>query len=248
MYIAAATSCFSDLTFEEACQHIDDLEYDKVEISCDVGSTHLKSKAIADDPDAFVSHFREITRLTPVAFELAQDVSPEVFKGVSKAAKLLRVTQITVPASEVGTPFNSEIDRLKELNNIAVQEGIRLSIKTKTGTLTEDPHTAMELCQSVKNLGITLDPSYYMCGPARTQSFDMIYPFVCHVQLRDTSADKIQIPVGLGDVDYSRIVSQLKGENYSRILSVSFITSMMTADERPLEMRKLRMLLESILI
>lgn len=248
MYIAAATSCFSDLSFKDACQQITDLEYDKVEISCDVGDAHLKSREIANDPEEFVRDFREITRLSPVAFELAQDVSEETLTGVSKAAKLLRVTQISIPASEMGTPFNSEIDRLRSLNGIALQDGIRLSIKTKTGMLTEDPHNAVELCQSVKGLGITLDPSYYMCGPARTQNFDLIYPYVYHVHLRDTSADKIQVPVGLGEVDYSRIVSQLKGENYSRILSVSFLPSMMTAEERPLEMRKLRMLLESILI
>ena len=145
MFIAAATSCFSDLSFQDACQQIDDLEYDKVEISCDVGDPHLKSKTVADDPDEFVREFRELTRLSPVAFELSQDVSEEVLAGVVKAAKLLRVTQITVPASEVGTPFNSEIDRLRSLNAIALQEGIRLSIKTKTDTLTEDPHNAVEV-------------------------------------------------------------------------------------------------------
>lgn len=248
VYVAASTHCFSDRSFDEACSLIDDLEYDKVEIWVEgEGSNHLQPAEVAEDPDRFAVRFRELTRLTPIAITLHADVSPEVQAGISKAAKLLRVTQITVPASPLGTPFNTEIDRLREFVALTNQDGNRLSIKTEKGMLTEDPHTAVELCQNVPGLGLTLDISHYICGPKASESIDQIYPYVYHVHLRDTSAQEFQVPVGLGEIDYSRIINQLRREDYRLALSVELIPELGDEETRPLEMRKLRMLLESLL-
>lgn len=247
MYVAASTHCFSDLPFEAACERINDLEYDKVEIWMQEDGEHLKPSEIAADPERFVTRYREITRLTPVAIHIANDLEPAALAAISKAAKLLRISQITVPASPVGTPFNTEIDRLRSFITVTNVDGTRLSIKTEGGSLTEDPHTAVELCQSVPGLGITLDPSHYICGPKAVSSYDQVYPSVYHTHLRDTTAKELQVPVGLGEVDYSRLINQLRRENYNLALSVDIIPELGDADSRPLELRKLRMLLESLL-
>ena len=126
---------------------------------------------------------------------------------------------MTILASPKGTPFNTEIDRLRERNTICQHEGIRLSILTKSGTLTDDPHTAVELCQSVKGLGITLDPSYYVCRPGGVVDYDVVYPHVLHLHLRDTSLTELQVLGGLGEVDYNRIVAMLRQFGYQRSLS-----------------------------
>ena len=248
MFVAASTHCFSDRSFDEACGLIGDLEYDKVEIWIDgEGSGHLQPSEVADDPDRFALRFRELTRLTPIAISLQNDLSPATLADISKVAKLLRVAQITVPASPVGTPFNTAIDRLREFVAITTQDGMRLSIKTATGMLTEDPHTAVELCQNVPGLGLTLDPSHYICGPNANQSHDQVYPYVSHVHLRDTTSQELQVPVGLGEIDYSRLINQLRREEYRLALSVDFHPELGDPETRPLEMRKLRMLLESLL-
>lgn len=247
VFVAASSHCFADKPFVEACQLLTDLEYDKLELWFGESGSHLDLAQVAGDPEGFHSNFREMTRLTPVAFCLECDVTPELFVGLSKLGKLMRITQITIPASPLGTPFNSEIDRLRELLDIANKDGIRLSIKTKTGQLTEDPHTAVELCQSVRGLGITLDPSYYVCGPNRGKSFDQVFPYVYHLHLRDTTPTELQVQVGLGEIDYTRMIAQLRRENYTRALSVDLFHDLLTNDSRPLEMRKLRMLLETLL-
>mgnify|MGYP003577684909 CR=1 FL=1 len=185
--------------------------------------------------------------MTPIALCLGEDVSPTTLAGLSKLAKLLRVAQITVPASPLGTPFNTEIDRLREFVKITGHDGVRLSIKTKTGHLTEDPHTAVELCQSVKGLGLTLDPSYYVCGPHRDQSFDQVFPYVYHVHLRDTTPEQVQVQIGLGEIDYSRLITLLGKQGYHLALSVELIPELLDESARPLEMRKLRMLLDTLL-
>lgn len=247
MFIAASSHCFADIGFDDACRHINDLEYDKVEIWLDESSNHLKPSEVAADPEGFQIRMRQVSRLTPVAFTFAHDISGDVLRGVCKAAKLLRVTQVSVPAAELGTPFNSEIDRLKSFIGIANETAARLSIITKTGHLTEDPHTAVELCQAVRGLGIALDPSYYMCGPHRNKQYEQVFPYVTHVLLRDTTPESLQVQVGLGEIDYAKIIASLKRENYPRALSVDFFPERMGDVARPLEMRKLRLLLETLL-
>ncbi len=247
MFVAASSHCFPDKSFEEACHLITDLEFDKIEVWMSEHSNHLKPSAVARDPDGFFARYRESTRLSPVALTLAEDVDLSIVAGLSRVAKLLRVTQITIPASPLGTPFNSEIDRLKSLVRLTSQDGILISLKTESGTLTEDPHTAVELCQAVRGLGLTLDPSYYICGTNRGKSFDQVYPYVYHVHLRDTTPDKLQVQIGLGEIDYSRLIAQLRRQDYDRALSVDLFYDEEIAPQRPLEMRKLRMLLDTLL-
>ena len=78
-------------------------------------------------------------------------------------------------------------------------------------------------------------------------SFDVVYPNVSHLHLRDTSFTELQVPGGLGEVDYNRIVASLRNENFSRSLSVDLLANTMSGEERLLEMRKIRLLLESLL-
>ena len=106
MFIAASSRCFSDIKFEEACQNIVHLEYDRIDIWLDESSNHLKPSEVASDPEGFTVRYRDVSRLTPVAFTVAHDIDTATMKGLCTTAKLLRVTQITVPSSPIGTPFN----------------------------------------------------------------------------------------------------------------------------------------------
>lgn len=247
MFIAASTHCLSDLSFADACEQIAEMEYDRIEIWMDENSDHLKPSFVAEDPERFITQYRDITRLTPVAFSVNHDIDLATLTELAKTAKLMRFTQITVPASPLGTPFNTEIDRLRSFVQATSIEGIQVSIKTEIGHLTEDPHTAVELCQSVKGLGLTLDPSHYICGPHANKSHDMVYPYVHHVQLRDTSPKELQVQIGLGEVDYNRLISMLEAQHYNLALSVELLPEKLDKSQRPLEMRKMRMLLDSLL-
>ncbi len=247
MFVCASSRCFAEIPFLEACPLIADLEFDRIEIWFDEAGKHLSAAKTAADPERFALQYREATRLTPVALWLETNVSAEVLAGLSKLAKLLRIAQITVPAASLGTPFNTEVDRLREYVRIGGTDGVRISLKTEIGRLTEDPRTAVELCQAVPGLGITLDPSHFLCGPYAKESYDAVFPVVYHTHLRDSTPQDLQVPVGLGEIDYSRLISQLEKENYRLALSVDIDTREMPTETRQLEMRKLRMLLDSLL-
>lgn len=251
MFIAASTRCFCDIDIWRACRLITELEYDKIELWFSEDSDHLQPSEIAADPERFCAQFRERTRLTPVAFYLEEDVDESTLAGLSKLAKMMRITQITLPSAPLGTPFNTEIDRLSRFVRIASEDGVRLSLKTRTGDLTEDPRTAVELCQAVRGLGLTLDPSYYVCGSNGNgevkSACETVLPHVFHVHLRDSSPEQLQVQIGLGTIDYSRLINQLRRQRYDRVLSVDLIPSLIDGVDRSLELRKLRMLLDTLL-
>jgi sugar phosphate isomerase/epimerase len=239
---------FHDLPFAETCQQVTDLDFDKIELCFGETGEPWSIDQITQDPEQFASNYREVTRLTPVAIYLLQDIERDLFKGLCRFAKLLKITQITIPSSPVGAPYNTEVDRLKDFVAIATQEGIRVSIKTENGTLTQDPHTAVELCQAVKSLGLTLDPSHYLCHPSgKPLDYDLLIPHVYHVHLRDSSSSELQTLTGLGQIDYNRLIAQLQAVEFNRTLSVDLLPEMTPVESRELELRKLRLLLESLL-
>ena len=246
MFVSASTHCFADRHLTRRASKSSSLNSTRWKSGSTKRASTCARRKSPPIPSSFI-RYRETTRLTPVGFCLQHDVPIATLAGIAKAAKMLRVTQITLPASPLGTPFNTEVDRLREFVRLTSEDGIRLSIKTETGQLTEDPHTAVELCQAVRGLGITLDPSYYMCGPNADRSYDQVFPYVYHTHLRDSTAQSLQVQVGLGELDYTRLINQLRRRQYNRALSVEILPTPENAAERPLELRKLRMLLDTLL-
>lgn len=248
MQIAASTRCYSSDTLADCCTKLVDHGFRKVELCLAEADAVMSASEIHADAEQACARFNEATRLTAVAVDLQDDVEIPTFEAIVSFARLMKLTQITVPSSSVGTPFNTEIDRLREMTRIANEGAVRVSIKTHSGCLTEDPHTAIELCQAVKGLGITLDPSHYICNTRGNVDYDIVFPYVYHCHFRDTLPEQMQVQTGLGQVDYSRAISMLRQNGFKSVISVDLLAGSVDDEyDYPLEMRKLRMLLESLL-
>jgi sugar phosphate isomerase/epimerase len=169
----------------------------------------------------------------------------EQFNAICKLARATKVVTITVPSAETGTPFNEEIEHLRRLVDIATLHGVRVGIKSQIGRLSEDPDTVINLCDNVVGLGLTLDPSHYIYGPYQGRNYDKLMKYVFHLQLRDTNKKALQVRVGQGEIEYGRLITLLQKLKYNRAFSVN-ITEMPEVDHVG-ELRKLRLLLESLL-
>jgi sugar phosphate isomerase/epimerase len=172
----------------------------------------------------------------------------EQFEAICRLARFSAITTLTIPAAAAGSDLGREAERLSRLVARASEGGLVLTVETRIGTLTELPETAIELCERVDGLGLTLDPSHYVCGPQQGRCYDAVYPFVRHVHLRDTgrSPDKMQVMVGQGEIEYSRIVSQLERYKYDRLLTIEIIDIPELPFHMETEVRKLKYLLESL--
>ncbi len=249
MFVAATTRCFFDLPLDAALQRLVDLEYTSVEIMIHESGGHIKPSEVLDNLDRAMQSCRRTHRLTPCAFSVDIEAPEEQyytqFAACCKLAKAVKVVTFVVQSAELGTPFNAEVERLQEMVSIASVEGCRVGLLTEVDRMTENPDTAVVLCDSVKGLGITLDPSHFICGPHAGGGFEQLMKYVYHVRLRDTSKDQLQVRIGQGQVEYGRLVNQLNKVGYDRALSVDMLA--IPDVEQAAEMRKMRLLLESLI-
>ena len=249
MLVALSLESVPDTSLEEAIELASDLEFSAVEIDLHETGGHYRPSDIIEDVDTAFQRIRFSHRLDISNYSIELDSKGDQFYAeftdLCRFAKATKVVTLTVPSGEHGTPFNEEVEHLQKLVDISASEGTRVGVKCQLGRLSEDPDTLMVLCDNVDGLGITLDPSVFLCGPHHNKSLDRIMKYVYHVHLRDSKKDRFQVSVGQGEADYAKLIGQLAREKYDRALSVH-ITPQEGLDQR-VELRKLRRLLETLL-
>jgi sugar phosphate isomerase/epimerase len=255
MFVACSTLCFAREPLETALRQIAELEFDKFELALAENGQHIRPSEACDSPELAIQRLRQGPSLIPSSIYVdlgdapAGSFSWKRFEGLCRLAKSLSVAVLTLHASGPETTIDEEVTRLTTLATYAQREGLVLALLTHSQTLTANPQVAIELCQSVPGLGLTLDPSHYLQGPHAAVDFDPVFPYVQNVHLRDTGAapGEFQVRVGQGRVDYARVVTQLQRYGYNRSLTVSIVDRPDNPFEREVEIRKLKLLLETLI-
>jgi sugar phosphate isomerase/epimerase len=256
MFVACSTLCFATEPLGKALRLITELEFDKFELALIEDGRHLKPSEAGDNPEAALQVLRSYPSLAPSALHFdfgpvdwSDPVTRKRFDGLCRLAKSLSIAVMTTSAAPLGNAVSQEIMRLTPLVSATMREGLVLALLTHAETLTADPRVAVELCQLVPGLGLTLDPSHYIQGPQQNVDYDIVFPYVQNVHLRDTglSAGDFQVRVGQGQIEYARIVTQLQRHGYNRALTVAIIDRPDSPFEREVELRKLKLLLETLL-
>ncbi len=252
MFVACSTLCFGKYSLQRALQIIGELEFSKIDVAIHEQGPHVRPSEVAADVAHFAQRIRIGLTVSPAAFSVHIAATGEEhmrqFKAVCRLARLATVPVISIPAASAGSGLDAEVKRLAGLVHIAEAEGVILTVDTRTGTLTELPATAVELCNRVPGLGLTLDPSHYVAGPNHGKCYDQVFSFVRHVRLRDTGRgpEQFQVRVGQGEIEYGRIVTQLLRSHYDRGLSVDIRDIPDAPFAMEPEVRKLKYLLESL--
>ena len=250
MFVAATTDCFPTLTLEEAVEKLADLEFVNLEICIDEKGDQLTPAEVAENVSAAVVKCGATRRLNLTGFLFRENLNHpnyyDHFDAICNLAKLSRVVTLTVESAELGTPFNEEVERLKQLVAIAENHGVRVGVRGQHGCLSEDPDTISVICEHVKGLGLAYDPSHYLYQAPANRNTDKIIQYTSNVYLRDTTPDALQVQVGHGEIDYGRIIDRLTKIGYRRGLCVDIQPD--PELDHFAELRKLRMLLESFLM
>jgi sugar phosphate isomerase/epimerase len=249
VYVAASTGCFPELSFTEAIEVLGDLEFTTVEIELNDRTDQIPPRRIVEEFDEMLRIVRDTHRLDICSYNVKIDATGDVyyerFEKICDLAKATKVVTLTVPSAEHGSPFNQEVEHLQKLAEIGYSRGVRIGLKSQIGCLSEDPDTVKNLCDYVPGVGLTLDPSHYLCSTGKNKNYEKLLKYVFHVHLRDSKKDKLQVRVGQGEIDYSRLITQLQNAGYQQALSIE-MTPEADLDMRQ-ELRKLRLLLDSLL-
>lgn len=249
MFVSASTECFPELPLRDCMEKLVDLEFSAVDMTLDENCEHLRPSDVVNNLQRAIDICHDTQRLVISNFRLLSSAQGNdryvEYEAICKLAKAVKVASITVPSGEFGTPFNEEVEHLRELVAISATEGIVTSMHTHVGCLSQDCDTIQVLCDNVKGLGITLDPSHFICREDGVKSYDKVLKYVRHVYLRDTSKSEMHVRVGQGEVEYGRLIQQLEQIGYKRALTVHMPP--LPDTDQMAEMRKIRLLLESLL-
>jgi sugar phosphate isomerase/epimerase len=239
-----------------ALRLIAELEFDKFELAIVEDGQHLRPSEVEQNPDAAMERLRHGPSLSSSSIHLdfgpidwTDPASHRRFEALCRFAKAMSVAVLTMPSAPLGTPVEEEIKRLSSLVTTAMRDGLVLTLLTDSDTLCGDPRIAIQLCKTISGLGLTLDPSHYIQGPHKEPEFDALYPFVQNTHLRDTGKNpgEFQVRVGQGQIEYARVVTQLQRYGYTRALTVAIIDRPENPFDREVELRKLKLLLETLL-
>ncbi|MGL6096823.1 MAG: sugar phosphate isomerase/epimerase family protein [Fimbriiglobus sp.] len=252
MYVACSTLCYAKYKLDDALKTIRDLHFPKVDLAIHATGPHLRPVDVAADPVKTAQRLKA-SNLAFAAFHLdfgpaPMDEAKAQLRGICRLARLLAVPVVTVRPAAAGSDLAADVARLADWTKLAAADGVMLSVETTADGLTADPTVALDICQRVPGLGLTLDPTCYLCGPHVKADIDPLFPFVRHVRLRDSSAGVagFQVRVGQGEVEYGRIVTMLDRLKYDRALCVD----VRDIPDNPFpvepEVRKLKYLLESL--
>ena len=252
MYVACSTLCFARMPLDDALKSIRDMRFPKVDLAVHADGPHLRPADVVADP-VKVAQKLKASNLQFAAFHLdlgtaTGETAEAQLRAVCRLARLLAVPLVTVPAAEAGSDLAVEAARLAGMVKVAAAEGVILTVETDANTVTADVAGTLELCKRVPGLGVTLDPTTYVCKADGPTDYDALYPYVRHVRLRDSAAGpgQYQVRVGQGDIEYGKIVGHLDRHRYDRSLTVD----VRDVPESPFpvdpEVRKLKYLLESL--
>ncbi|MCH2181839.1 MAG: sugar phosphate isomerase/epimerase [Mariniblastus sp.] len=250
MFVAASTRCFKNLDLADAIEKIVDLEFTSIELCMDETTGHFSPTLAIEDFQQAVELASATRRLSVSGYtlDIAQQGQEyfDIFTACCKMAKLNRVVTLTVRSGVHGTPFNEEVEKFKKLVAIAEQHGVRVGMQSEYGHLSGDPDQVSVICGHVKGLGLSFDPSQYIYKADKPVDCDKLMPYFQAVYFRDSTRDEIQVRVGQGVIDYGKLINQLRKLRYDRGLIVD-IEPKPELDHMG-EMRKMRLLLESLLI
>src|SRR5262245_20481215 len=176
VYVACSTLCFARYPLERALRIIGELEFSKVDVAIHEQGPHLKPSEVARDIALAAHRIRIGPSLTPAAFSVEIEASTDKefeaqLQAICQLARLPSVAVLSLPAAPVGNGLDAEVKRLSRLVPLVQFEGIVLTVETRTGTVTETPEAAVELCERVPGLGLTLDPSHYVSGPHQGKNY-----------------------------------------------------------------------------
>ncbi len=154
------------------------------------------------------------------------------FESLVSLAYELKVPLINIMAPKAGADWNACVKQLRILIQIASEKDIKLSVETHVGQVTEDPNKAIRLCEEVKGLGLTLDPSHLYAGPNQGKDFDYLYPYAYGTGLRagGMNPDQLQLPWGEGPIDFRQVIAKLEASGYEGFYVAEYLEGYNSVD------------------
>ncbi len=232
--LSCSSLCQARQPLERTLDAVAEMGYPYVDLSCLGWAPHVSvpdlladfEQASARVESALISRGLRVSNLTFGGADAEPFEEYErQFRVVVRLANRLdtRLINLMAPARKADRP--EMVRRLRIVQAIAADEGIRLTVETHVGQMTEMPADALWLCREVPGLGLTLDPSHYYAGENQGAGFDELYPLVLGTGFRAGAMSwaEIQLPWGEGPIDFAAMIHRLEAAGYPGFYVAEYI-------------------------
>ena len=101
--------------------------------------------------------------------------------------------------------------------------GIALSVEPHVGSVIAAPEDAVQLCASTPNLMLTLDHTHFSYQGLPQDAADDLFPLTRHYHARGARSGRLQAPMNENELDFERIIEQLRAVDYAGYLAVEYV-------------------------
>lgn len=234
---ACHTWGFNDLTLPEALGTIARLGFRAV----DIGSgPHLNTAKAALDVRRMAAEISADLRahhlsLTDVYLMLPHIADPddtkrrrdiESFKALLPLMRALGTRGVTVSPGvrpsdtpdDDPAPFERARESLREF--VSAAGTLPLSIEPHLDSVTPDVPNALRMVDAVEGLSITLDWAHFVYQGTKPSDIARLLPYTRHVQVRQATRNKLQVPFEKGKLDPAAVMQALQDAQYEGAVSI----------------------------
>jgi sugar phosphate isomerase/epimerase len=234
-HVIVSTLNWSEQSLEQAVANVAALDFGQIDLALHEGWAHVDPSDLARGPDRIKQQADRINGLISMhqmkrvaAFNVGLKEGDRAdhrrrLAAVCDLARALDVSVLTLMSAPWGSPVEAEAERLKSLLPIAQERGVQLTVQTHYQQVTATAGGAVQLCELVPGLGVTLDPSHLYAGPNQGADYATVLPFVRLVHLRDATVKHLQVPAGTGSVDFGWLVERLHALDYEGKFAIKYV-------------------------
>ena len=245
MEIGGCSFSFGPRSLREALQILKDMGFDIADLGVCLGNTQVHPVRAAENPERTAAEVIEVLRemnMRPeecFVLDFGEPINhPEdsvrkrtrlLFRGMVKFASLagcrsvMLIPGIVYPSAGREGSFELSATTLRELVKMTDDAGLRLNVEPCQPSVAEDPQDAMRLCEEVPGLGLTLDYSHFIDPGYEQSSVEPLHRFTRHVHVRQAAPGKRVETVGKGTIDFNRITSLLREQNFEGVVAVEYV-------------------------
>ena len=121
------------------------------------------------------------------------------------------------------TAFARGRDQLRPLAERAARRGVRLRIEPHVESVTWSPELALRMLDEVPGLSFTVDHSHFVFHGMTYEQIAVMHPYGTHWHARQAALGQLQAGFDDGEIDFARIVSDLKVSGYDGIIALEVV-------------------------
>lgn len=248
-WLGCADYTWPKLNHEVALNLIRGIGFSHVDVGLFFNATHIKPEEVVKDVETSSYKFQKVMSeknlqvgdvfLIPAAdFETRapNNLSPSdrkdaiaMFTKICEFTKLIGGSGVTVLPGNPNEGENPEaalqrsVDMLTKYVNIASTLNLEVSFEPHDKSITPTPQLAIQLCELVPGLKITLDSGHFEYANFPVRDYGEIYKYTRHVQLRAAAPGIMQAISSENTTDFIGMISKLFRSGYQGGFATEYV-------------------------